>query len=201
MPTDRVTIPVLTSRGWWGWVGGTGLALLVAIVWLFVTRPEHRVGAVVAALLAAVGVTAVAWSSTVLEPVAGVVTRSRCGHLRRAALRPTTSATLVANGAGGLLLALRPAGARRPMFVPVLSLTGHLEASQSVTVLRALAEALDAHRTGGSLDAVIALRGQAEHLEGGGELQTSPLAARLTYGALNVASAGGAAGSASHLPW
>ena len=201
MSIQTLVIPVLTSRSWWRWVIATGLALLGGVGWVFATQPQHRVGAVVGLVLFLVGVTGVAWSSTVLERAPAAVVRSRCGHRRRVLLQPSTSASLVPNGGGVILLALRPVGARRRMFVPLFSVTDNLEASQGEPVLRALADALEGTQTGGSRDAVLALRAQAEHVGRGGDPRTSPLAQRLTFGALNAAKGAGGAGSAAHLPW
>lgn len=194
-----LAIPGLTSRGWWGWVVATAVLTLGALGWLFVTEPRYRVGVVAVVALLAVGTVVLRRSSTTLDAEAGEVVVTRFGRTRRISLAPSTSAGLVANGGGGLLLGLRPAGSRRRSFVPVLAVTDHLEASQNAPVLRALADALERHGTGGSREAVLALRAQADHVAAGGSARTSPLAARLTYGALNAAKLGGAGGIAGHL--
>lgn len=205
-PSDRahpgtgVRVPALTSRSGLRWLVATAVACVAVAVVVFVGQPENRVFVVTVLPGLALFFLVLAWQSTWLDPEAGVVVRVRCRWWRRSVpLGPTTSVSLAPNGGGGLLLALRPRGARRRTFVTLLALTDHVERSQAPELLRLLADTLEHHRTGGARGVVAALRTQAEHLEQGGDARTSPLAASVTYGAVNAAKAGGAAAVGSNL--
>lgn len=193
-------IPALTSRSGTAWLIATGVLVVLTQGYLFWRFPEYRVGVVV--LLVVIVLIALALSRTALwiDPETGTLTRTRHGRAtRRVQIQPSASTTLVPNGGGGLLLAIRPAGGRRRFFVPVLALTEHVERSQSPQVLRLLADTLERHRGGGSRVVVLALRGQAEHVEAGGSARTSPLAAQVTYGAAAAGRAGAAGAVGGHL--
>ncbi|HEY0215421.1 MAG TPA: hypothetical protein VGC57_03400 [Cellulomonas sp.] len=200
MPSGAVRIPVLTSRSWIRWVGATGVAVVVALGWIAVTQPQHRLAvSVVTPGLVVAGVLAF-WSSTWVDPGAGAFVRVRLGRFRRRVpLGPATSVSLVPSGAGTVLLAVRASGSRRGFFVTVLALTDYVERSLPPDLLRLLADTLESQNAGGSRDALVALRAQADHLAAGGDARTSPLAGRVTYGALTAAKIGGAGGIGGHL--
>jgi hypothetical protein len=190
---DAVRIPTLSTRSSRRWLVATAVVAIAVVGSVFVTQPENRI--YVATLIPALTLFFVVllWQSTWFDPVAGTVTKVRCRLWRRTVqLEPATSAALVPSGGGTLLLALRPRGARRRVFILVLALTDYVEKSQSPALLRSLADSLEQHRAGGAADVVVALRAQAEHLEAGGEARTSPLAPLVTHGAMTAAKAGGA---------
>ncbi|WP_454049477.1 hypothetical protein [Cellulomonas sp. Marseille-Q8402] len=143
-----------------------------------VTDPENRVFAVLALPLLALFMLVVTWRSTWVDPVAGTVTwvRWRC-YRRSASLGPETSVDLVMTGVGTLLVRVRYPGSRRRLYVLVLSLTQYVERSREPELLRLLADTLERCGTGGGEVLVPVLRAQAEHVEAGGDVRSSPLAA------------------------
>ncbi len=200
MPSQAVRIPVLTSRSWIGWVVATGAALVLAIGWIAVTQPQHRLAVAVLTPAVVAACVLAFWSSTWVDPAAGAFVRVRLGRFRRRVpLGPSTSVSLVSSGAGTLLLSVRAPSSRGRFFVTVLALTDYIERSLPPDLLRLLADTLEQHRAGGSRDAVIALRAQAGHLDAGGDARTSPLAGRVSHGALTAAKIGGAGGIGGHL--
>ncbi len=199
MPADELRIPGLRSASWWRWVVATGVAVVVVCGWVAVTQPENRVWVAVVLPLLVGWMVVLGWTSASLDPATGVLVTRRCRVPRRVALAPGTTVALVPNGAGALLLALRPRGARRRTYLTVLALTDYVEASQSPHVLTQLADTLERHCGGGARGVVRALREQAAHVAAGGTPRTSPLAPMLTYGAITAARLGGAGGVAGHL--
>jgi hypothetical protein len=195
-----VPVPELTSRSGTAWLIGTGGLLLLTQGYLFWRYPEYRIGVVVLLVVVVLVVLALSRRAVWVDPAAGTLTVTRHGRAtRRVRIEPSASTSLVPNGGGGLLLAVQPAGARRRFFVPVLALTQHVERSQSPELLRLLADTLEQHRAGGSRVVVLALRGQADHVEAGGTARTSPLAAQVTHGAAAAGQAGAAGAVGGHL--
>jgi hypothetical protein len=193
VPGGAARIPTLSTRSSRLWVGTTVVGSVAVVAYLFVTQPENRIFVVTLIPVLAVFFVVLLWQSTWFDPVAGTVTKVRCRLWRRTVqLEPATSVALVPTAGGTLLLALRPRGARRRVFILVLALTDYVEKSQSPALLRLLADSLEQHRAGGAADVVVALRAQAEHLEAGGKARTSPLAPLVTHGAMTAAKAGGA---------
>ena len=195
----RVRIPGFTSRSWWGWVIATAVAVVAMGAFVFATQPESR-GAVVTVLPAfALFSAALCWRSTWLDPASGTVTRVHCRVWRReVALRPGTAVSLVPNGGGSLLLAVKPQHGRR-LFLPIVARTDYVDQSQSPELLRVLADTVERHHAGGARPVAEALRRQAEHLEAGGTVAGSPLAGLITTGVLTAAKAGGAGAVGGHL--
>lgn len=188
-----VRIPALSTRSSLRWGVATVVVSLAVVAYLYVTQPENRIFVVTLIPALVLFFVVLLWQSTWFDPVAGTVTKVRCRLWRRTVqLEPATSVALVPSGGGTLLLALRPRGARRRVFILVLALTDYVEKSQAPGLLRSLADGLEQHRAGGAGGVVVALRAQAEHLEAGGDARTSPLAPLLTHGAMNAAKAGGA---------
>ncbi|WP_028051144.1 hypothetical protein [Cellulomonas sp. URHD0024] len=179
MPDDAVPFAAMTSRTHLAWSIGTVLATAGAVSFVVATQPQNRAYAWLFVPVVLVLVVTV-WVSYSVDPVAGVVERRRCRvWRRRVTLVPTTGVALVGNRVGGLLLVLRPTG-ERPVHVPLLALTPHVERAQPAEVLEVLAGALERHGTGGSRPVVLALRAQAAHLEAGGSARSSPLAASVS---------------------
>jgi hypothetical protein len=83
--------------------------------------------------------------------------------------------------------------------VPVVARTDYVEKSQPPALLRLLADTVEQHRAGGARPVAEALRKQADHLEAGGTVATSPLAGLITTGMLTAAKAGGAGAIGGHL--
>ncbi|QGQ20584.1 hypothetical protein GC089_17060 [Cellulomonas sp. JZ18] len=199
MTGGPVRVPELRSRSWYRWVTATFVAVLVMMAWVAVTQPENRVWVAVTLPLMGLWVTFLVRRSVTFDPGTGVVTRTVVGVSRELRLVPGTEVALVPNGAGALLLALRPPGARRRTYLLILSMTDYVEASQPPELLRGLADTLERFCGPATRAVVRQLREQADHVAGGGTARTSPLAALLTYGVLRAAKAGGAGGIVGHL--
>ncbi|NHT18490.1 hypothetical protein [Cellulomonas sp. IC4_254] len=192
-------IPKLTSRSGWRWVIATAMAVVVGGVVVGVTQPENRVYVVTVFPVLFLFFGVLAWFSTWLDPVAGTLVRIRCRAWRTTVrLEPGTSVALVSNRGGTLLLRARPARGRG-LHVPVVARTDYVERSQPPALLRQLADAVEQHHAGGARPVAAALRKQAEHLEAGGTVATSPLAGLITSGMLTAAKAGGAGAIGGHL--
>jgi hypothetical protein len=198
MAADRLAIPRLTSRSGWLWSAGTLLALLVVCVLVFVTQPENRwavlVVAPVAVVLAAFLLVRSAW----VETESGTVVQRTLVGSRRARLAEADKLQLTSNRGGGLLLQVRQKGASRALYLPVVALTDHVRRSQDPVVLRALAAQVETWAPQRTSVAKQLVR-QAEHLEQGGSVDGSPLAALVTHGVMTAAKGGGAAGGSSLL--
>jgi hypothetical protein len=194
-----VRIPKLTSRSGWRWIIATAVAVLFIGVYIGVTQPENRIFVVTIfpALFLYFG--AWSWYSEWLDPGPGVLVRIRCRRWRKTVrLEPGTSVSLVPNGGGTLLLHARPARGRG-MHVPVVARTDYVEKSQPPALLRQLADAVEQHRAGGARPVAVALRKQADHLEAGGTVASSPLAGLITNGMMTAAKVGGAGAIGGHL--
>lgn len=199
MTEGLVRIPKLTSPSGWRWIVATAVVLVVAGVFVGVTQPENRV--VVVTVLPAFLLFFALWSwfSTWLDPAAGTLARVRCRRWRTTVrIEPSTSVSLVSDGGGALLLRARPAQGRG-LHVPVVARTDYVEKSQAPSVLRQLADTVEQHRAGGARPVAEALRRQADHLEGGGTVASSPLAGLITTGVLTAAKVGGAGAVGGHL--
>lgn len=197
--TGTVRIPRLTSRSALVWLGSTVVVTLAVVAYLAVTQPQNRWAAAVVLVLLALGVAFAVSDTRSLDVTEGAVESSRLWLLRRrVALGPTTNVRLVTNRAGGLLLAVQPRGGRAT-FVQVLLLSDYVERSLPADLLRLLADAVVSHEAAGGTRVAADLRAQADHVAAGGSARTSPLAARVTRGALNAGKIGGAGGAAGHL--
>lgn len=199
MSDDLVPIPRLTSRSGRRWIIATAVALVVVGVVVGVTQPENRifVVTVLPAFLACFAV--LMWFSEWLDPAAGTLVRVRCRLWRTTVrLEPGSSVSLVSNRGGTLLLRVRPARGRG-LHVPVVARTDYVEKSQPPTLLRLLADTVEQHRAGGARPVAEALRKQADHLDAGGTVATSPLAGLITTGMLTAVKAGGAGAIGGHL--
>lgn len=195
----RVRVPGFSSRSGRVWAAGTAVAALAVVVVLAVTQPENRVYAVTAVSALALFFVVLLWQSTWLDPDAGTLLRVRCRVWRReVGLEPGTSVALLPNGGGTLLLRAKPARGRA-LLLPLVARTDHVEQSQPPSLLRALADTVVAHRAGGARPVAQALRAQADHLDAGGTVAASPLAALITSGVVTAAKAGGAGAVGGHL--
>jgi len=194
-----VRIPRLTTRSALVWLGTTVLVTLAVVGYLAVTQPQNRWAAAVVLVLLALGVAFGLSDTRTVDVEGGAIESSRLWFLRRrVALGPTTNVRLVTNRAGGLLLAAQPQGGRA-VLVPVLLLSDYVERSLPADLLRTLADVVVAHEAAGGARVAADLRAQADHVAAGGSARTSPLAARVTRGALNAGKIGGAGGAAGHL--
>lgn len=199
MTDGLVRIPGFSSRSGRRWMTATVVAGLAVVGYLGITQPENRVFAVTALPVLAVFFAALGWQSTWLDPSAGTLLRVRCRVWRRVVLlEPGTAVSLVSNGGGSLLLELKPQRGRA-LYAPVVARTDYLDRSQPPSLLRQMAEAVEQHRASGARSVAAALRKQADHLEAGGTVASSPLAGLLKYGMLNAAKAGGAGAVGGHL--
>lgn len=199
MNDGPVRIPQLTSRSGWRWIIATAVAVVAVGAYVGVTQPENRIFVVTALPGLLVFFAVLAWYSERLDPAAGTLVRVRCRLWRTTVrLEPGTSVSLVSNRGGGLLLRARPAHGRG-LHVPVVARTDYVEKSQPPALLRQLADAVEQHRAGGARPVAEALRAQADHLESGGTVATSPLAGLVTTGMLTAAKAGGAGAIGGHL--
>ncbi|HYQ74601.1 hypothetical protein [Cellulomonas sp.] len=199
MTDGLARVPKLTSRSGWRWIIATAVAMIAVGAYLGVTQPENRifVVTVLPALFAFFAV--LAWYSEWLDPAAGTLVRVRCRLWRTSVqLEPGTSVSLVSNRGGSLLLRVRPAHGRG-LHVPVVARTDYVEKSQPPALLRLLADTVEQHRAGGARPVAEALRKQADHLEAGGTVASSPLAGLITTGMLTAAKAGGAGAIGGHL--
>jgi hypothetical protein len=184
---ERVPIPRLHTRGSLLWVGGTGGVLLGVIIYLWIAQPGNRW----ATALGAAGLLGAAlWLislRTWVEPATGTVVReSFWTRRRRAGLASASSVSLVNNRGGALLLGVRH---RRTMYVEILTLTGHVQRSQSPGVLRFLADQIDSHAPRAKRVAA-QLRDQADFIARGGAAAQSPLVALITGKTIGAAPAG-----------
>jgi len=198
MTEAMVRIPGFSSRSSRRWIVATAVAVVAVLGYLWVAQPENRVFMLLMVPLA-LYLTALVWQSTWLDPVAGVLVRVRCRVWRREVrLEPGTAVSLVPNGGGALLL--RAKAARGPaLYASLVARTDYLDESQPPALLRQLADAVEQHRAGGARPVAVALRKQADHLEAGGTVATSPLAGLITTGMLTAAKAGGAGAIGGHL--
>lgn len=116
-------------------------------------------------------------SATWVDPAAGTLTR------RRWSLRPVTvpvadvtAVELSTSGGGGVRLVLRDT--RRRTTIDLVSVTLFASVAQQAPTLRTLADLLDAHVAAAVRgDVPRRLRAQADHVERGGGVETSPLVA------------------------
>ncbi|WP_250445760.1 hypothetical protein [Actinotalea sp. C106] len=190
---DRTRIPTLTSRSALRWGVATVIGLVLVTASQVVVQPDLLLIGVAVLLLLGLAIAALLTLRTWLDRGAGIVEKACLGVLRRrVALERGTRAELVNNRGGTLLLGLRGDGARRRVFVAVLSLTEYVEKSLPGPVLRELADALEEHRVIGARAVASELRAQAAHVESGGDARTSPLAGRITHTVTRLAKAGGA---------
>ncbi|WP_309133969.1 hypothetical protein [Cellulomonas sp.] len=188
-----VRVPALRTRASARATATTAAVVLVVTAWTALTQPESRVGVAVGLVVLAVVALVVRRTSASLDLDAGVLVTRRMGLRREVPLVPGTHTALVPDGSGTLLLALRPRDAARES-VQVLAVTDTLVASQPAEVLTALADSLEQHVGPATRGVVRALRGQAEHVAGGGTPQMSPLAEWLSRGAPGGAAARRAGG-------
>lgn len=199
MTEGPVRIPKLTSRSGRRWIIATAVAVVAIGVYVGITQPENRIFVVTVPPALLVFFAVLAWFSDWLDPAGGVLVRSRCRVWRTTVrLEPATSVSLVSNRGGTLLLRARPAQGRG-LHVPVVARTDYVEKSQPPALLRQLADAVEQHRAGGARPVAVALRKQADHLEAGGTVASSPLAGLITSGMLTAAKAGGAGAIGGHL--
>jgi hypothetical protein len=198
MASDRVPIPRITSRSALGWVIGTLVVLVGAMVFLAVTQPQYTGPAGAVVVLAAVAAVAVSTRRQWLEPESGRLTVEWLRALRRSTdIADARTVRLVDNRGGGLLLSVKPASGRA-MLVPVLLLSDYVQASQPSPLLHLLADQLERFgREPGKVPDQ--LRRQAAHLDAGGSAAESPLAALVSHGVTRAAKGGGAAGGTSLL--
>lgn len=198
MTEGLVRIPALSSRSAWRWIIATAVLVVAVLGYLWVAQPENRVFMLLMVPLA-VYFAALVWQSTWLDPVGGSLVRVRCRVWRREVrIEPGTTVSLVPNGGGSLLLKAK-AVRGRALYVPVVARTDYVEKSQTPALLRQLADAVEQHRAGGARPVAAALRTQADHLEAGGTVATSPLAGLITTGMLTSSKAGGAGAIGGHL--
>jgi hypothetical protein len=176
-----VRIPALTTRSAMRWLYGTGVMLVAAHIWGFVTDPQNRPYMLISA---AVTVLLACWMpfSLWLDTETGAVLADR-GRGRIVYRMPlgneATVTTVPDHMSGRVLLGLRPHGSRFRDFIPVLAMTIYVENSMSPDLLRLLADTLDRHGTHGADEVGPLLRAQADHLDAGGGPADSPLAALL----------------------
>lgn len=198
MTEGQVRIPAFSSRSSRRWIVATAVAVVAVLVYLWVAQPENRVFMLLLVPLA-LYLTVLVWQSTWLAPDAGSLVRVRCRVWRREVrLGPGTAVSLVPNGGGALLLKAK--AARGPaLYASVVARTDYVEKSQPPALLRLLADTVEQHRAGGARPVAAALRKQADHLEAGGTVATSPLAGLITTGVLTAAKAGGAGAIGGHL--
>ncbi|MFS0704428.1 hypothetical protein AB6N23_07895 [Cellulomonas sp. 179-A 9B4 NHS] len=199
MTSGEVQVRELRSRTWYRWIAATLVAVVVVAGWVAATQPENRVWVAVGLPLLGLWFTYLGWRSASFDPTTGVVATIRCRVRREIQLVPGTEVALVPNGAGGLLLALRPPDGRRRTYLLVLALSDYVEASQPPELLTALADTLVRFCGEPAEDVAKRLREQAAHVARGGTAATSPLAPMVTRGALGAAKAGGAGAVGGHL--
>ena len=198
MTEGLVRIPGMSSRTSRRWIIATAVGVVAVLGYLGVTQPETRVYMLLLIPLA-LFFTALVWQSTWLDPVAGSLVRVRCRVWRREVrLEPGTAVSLVPNGGGALLLKAKAASGPA-LYASVVARTDYLDESQPPALLRQLADAVEQHRAGGARSVAVALRKQADHLEAGGTVASSPLAGLITSGVLTAAKAGGAGAIGGHL--
>jgi hypothetical protein len=195
---DRLEVPGLSTRSSRLWSGATLVALAVVCAYLFATQPHNRWAVLVvlaaAVLLAAFLLVRRTWVDT---STGEVVQRTLLGT-RAVPLGDVETMELTSNRGGVLLLRVRRRGSRRSTYLPVLALTDHVSRSQPAATLRALAEQVRTWAP--ERQQVLAqLRAQADHLEGGGSAEDSPLAPLVTTTVADAARGGGAAGGTSPL--
>jgi hypothetical protein len=199
MTDGPVRIPPFSSRSGRRWVVATAVAAVAVGVYLGITQPENRVFVVTALPVLALFFAVLVWSSTWLDPAAGSLTLVRCRLWRRTVrLEPGTSVSLVSNRGGALLLRTKPARGRG-LYVSVVARTDYLDDSLPPALLRQLADTVEQHRAGGARPVAVGLRKQADHLEAGGTVASSPLAGLVTSGVVTAAKAGGAGAVGGHL--
>lgn len=198
MTEGLIRVPGFSSRSSRRWIVATAVGVVAVLVYLWVAQPENRVFMLLLIPLA-LYFTVLVWQSTWFDPIAGSLVRIRCGVWRREVrLEPGTAVSLVPNGGGALLLKAK--AARGPaLYASVVARTDYVEKSQPPALLRLLADTVEQHRAGGARPVAEALRKQADHLEAGGTVATSPLAGLITTGMLTAAKAGGAGAIGGHL--
>ena len=186
---DRVPIGRLTSRSGTAWLGGTVVAVLGLLGWVWVTRPGDRWAVAIAAVVLAGAALWITSRRTWLEPATGTVVRTALWALRRRyELGSARSVRLVDTRAGVLSLAVTDG---RTAYLPVLAVTDYVRRSQPPALLRLLAEQIEA-RAPAARRVATQLRRQAAFLDAGGPVEHSPLAALTSRTVTGAAKAGGA---------
>jgi hypothetical protein len=172
-----VRIPLLPNPNARRWYAGTCLVTLAVLGYLVITEPANLpwLGPAVAVLLAPVllATTRTLW----LDPASGTVGLTSLWFWRVCVTpAPQVPIALVDSGNGCLQLGL--GRFPRRVFVPLLRLDVYDHTSQEPGVLRLLADVL-ARRVPAKQHVADRLRRQADHVEAGGPLDSSPLAALL----------------------
>jgi hypothetical protein len=194
----RLDIPALSSRSSRLWSVATLVALVVVAAYVSATQPQNRWAVLVVLALAAVLTAFLLVRRTWVDTSTGEVVHRTLLGTRTVPLGEADTIELTSNRGGGLLLRVRRRGSRRSTYLPVLALTDHVSRSQPAATLRALAEQVWTWAP--ERQQVLAqLRAQAEHLEGGGSAEDSPLAPLVTTTVTDAARRGGAAGGTSLL--
>lgn len=191
-----VRLERLTSRSWWFWVLATFGVVLLAMAWVAVTDPENRPWTLVGplgALFAAYAVKRMAQWLEVGESDTVLVQR-RLLRTYRAGVRRARSISLRTNGGGAVQIVVEDDKGKA--FAPLLMKSMYVTASQPPQVLTPLLQAVEANRGRSSAEVAERLRAQIAHLQAGGEVATSPLAA-LAHDYTAAAGAVGAAGGMS----
>lgn len=163
----------------WVSVGVAVLGVVAVLAWVGVTQPGNRPFVVVGGVLLAACTLVVLGRRTWVDPAHGTIVRETL-FVRSGAIAWADAAkvALTDNRAGQLLLEVRGAGRRTPVLVPLVAVDVGGDRAQGPDLLRLLANQVERwapqHAT-----VVARLRAQADHLAGGGDVRSSPLAQRL----------------------
>lgn len=184
---DRVRVPAILSRERTMWlsVAAAVVGAVVVLGWVGATQPDNLPFVIVVAVLLVLAGVALAGRRTWLDRAHGTVVREVLFVPRGpVAWADAEKVAFTDNRAGQLLLEVRGAGRRTSLFVPLLAVDLGGDRSQDPVFLRVLAEQVETwapQRT----PVVEQLRAQADHVAGGGDVRSSPLARRLGVGRRN----------------
>jgi hypothetical protein len=172
-----VRLERLTSRSWWLWVLATLVVVLLAMAWIAVTDPENRPWTLVGPLGALFAAYSVKRMAQWLEVDDGdtVLVQRRLLRTHRAGMRRARSISLRTNGGGAVQIVVEDDKGK--VFAPLLMKSTYVTAAQPPQVLTPLLQAVEANRGRSSAEVAERLRAQIAHLQAGGEVATSPLAA------------------------
>lgn len=178
---DRVRVPAILSRerSMWLSVAAAVVGVVVVLGWVGATQPANRPFVAVAAVLLVVAAVGLLGRRTWLDPARGTVVRQVFFVFRApVAWSEATRVAFTDNRAGQLLLEVRGPSRRSPIHLPLLAIDLGGDRGQAPAFLRLLAGQLETWAPERA-EVARSLRAQADHVEGGGDLRSSPLARRL----------------------
>ncbi|MBZ5738307.1 hypothetical protein [Nocardioides mangrovi] len=182
MAADRVRVPALLSRErtMWVSVAAAVVGAVAVLAYVGATQPANLPFVVAVAVLLVVALVFVAGRRTWVDRARGAVVREIVFVPRG----PVTWAdaervAFTRNHAGALLLEVRGAGRRTSLYLPLLAVDIGGDRCQDPAFLRVLADEV-ARWAPSRASVADQLRTQADHLDAGGDVRSSPLARRLS---------------------